>query len=88
MHSDLRTNLENVRTKIRTAASRAGRNGDEVKLVAVSKTHPAATIADAISAGASVFGENKVQEGESKILEIGRDKAEWHLIGHLQSNKA
>jgi pyridoxal phosphate enzyme (YggS family) len=45
-------------------------------------------VKDAISAGISVFGENKVQEAENKIPEIGRDKAEWHLIGHLQSNKA
>lgn len=88
MPSDLRANLESVRAKIRDAASRAGRSADEIKLVAVSKTHPASTIADAISAGATVFGENKVQEGEGKIIEIGRDNAEWHLIGHLQSNKA
>ena len=88
MQTDLRTNLESVRAKIRDAASRAGRNADEVKLVAVSKTHPASMIADAIAAGATVFGENKVQEGEGKIIEIGRDRAEWHLIGHLQSNKA
>jgi pyridoxal phosphate enzyme (YggS family) len=85
---DLRTNLETVRAKIREAASGAGRNADEIKLVAVSKMHPASTISDALSAGQSVFGENKVQEGEGKILEIGRNNAEWHLIGHLQSNKA
>jgi len=57
-------------------------------LVAVSKTHPASMINEAIAAGASVFGENKVQEAESKIETVGREKAEWHLIGHLQSNKA
>ncbi len=88
MQTDLRTNLESVRAKISDAASRVGRNADEVKLVAVSKTHPASTIADAIAAGATVFGENKVQEAEGKIIEIGRNNAEWHLIGHLQSNKA
>ena len=88
MQSDLKSNLEHVRTKIRDAASRAGRHADEIKLVAVSKTHPASTIANAISAGASVFGENKVQEAEGKIIAIGRQNAEWHLIGHLQSNKA
>jgi pyridoxal phosphate enzyme (YggS family) len=86
--SDLRSNLETVRKRIGEAASRSGRNGDDIKLVAVSKTHPAATVNDALAAGISVFGENKVQEGESKIVEIGREKAEWHLIGHLQSNKA
>jgi len=57
-------------------------------LVAVSKTHPASMINEAIAAGASVFGENKMQEAESKIETVGREKAEWHLIGHLQSNKA
>jgi pyridoxal phosphate enzyme (YggS family) len=58
-----------------------------VKLIAVSKMHPANAIREAIDAGCTVFGENKVQEAEGKISEIGRD-AEWHLIGHLQSNKA
>jgi pyridoxal phosphate enzyme (YggS family) len=60
----------------------------EVKLVAVSKTHSAGTIREAIDAGISVFGENKVQEAVGKIEELGRDGIEWHLIGHLQSNKA
>jgi len=54
----------------------------------VSKTHPASVVMDAIAAGISIFGENKVQEAEDKITEIGRSRAEWHLIGHLQSNKA
>ncbi len=67
---------------------RSGRDPSEIKLVAVSKTHPVSLLREAIDAGISVFGENKVQEAESKILEIGRDAAEWHLIGHLQSNKA
>ena len=88
MKSDLRTNLESVQATIRAAASRAGREPEEIKLVAVSKTHPASTIADAISAGVSAFGENKLQEAEGKIVAIGRQNAEWHLIGHLQSNKA
>jgi pyridoxal phosphate enzyme (YggS family) len=57
-------------------------------LVAVSKTHPAEVLRSASAAGVTVFGENKVQEAEAKIVEIGRDAAEWHLIGHLQSNKA
>ena len=81
-------NLAAVRSRISAAAESAGRKAVEVKLVAVSKTHPAVTVREAIAAGCSVFGENKVQEGESKILEIGRDDVEWHLIGHLQSNKA
>jgi len=56
--------------------------------VAVSKTHSANVVREATLAGIAVFGENKVQEAESKIPELGRDGIEWHLIGHLQSNKA
>ena len=88
MQNLLRENLAEVRTKIERAAQRSGRNADKVKLIAVSKTHPAAVLRETITAGASVFGENKVQEAEGKITEIGRGKAEWHLIGNLQSNKA
>jgi len=81
-------NLSSVRERVSRAAARVGRNAGEIKLVAVSKTHPVAVLNDALSAGISIFGENKVQEAESKIVAIGREKAEWHLIGHLQSNKA
>lgn len=88
MASDLRQNLDGVHRRIASAAARAGRDAGEIRLVAVSKTHPAATIREAIAAGCTIFGENKVQEAERKILEIGRGPAEWHLIGHLQSNKA
>jgi pyridoxal phosphate enzyme (YggS family) len=88
VQTDLHANLPAVRGRIDTAASRAGRNADDVKLVAVSKTHPVDVLNDALAAGIHVFGENKVQEAESKIESIGREKAEWHLIGHLQSNKA
>ena len=77
-----------MRSRIERAAARAGRDAAGIKLVAVSKTHPASTVNEAVDAGLSVFGENKVQEGESKIVEVGRSRAEWHLIGHLQSNKA
>lgn len=85
---DLRENLAKVRQRIEQAAKRAGRNSDEIKLVAVSKTNPVSVLREAISAGAAILGENKVQEGIEKIEEIGRERAEWHLIGHLQSNKA
>ncbi len=88
MSENLSENLSAVRNKIAQAARKVGRNADEIKLVAVSKTHPSALIQTAIAAGAGVFGENKIQEAEAKINEIGREKAEWHLIGHLQSNKA
>jgi len=80
--------LERVREQIAEAAVRANRRPDDVKLVAVSKTHSAETIRLAIAAGATDLGENRVQEAESKIPTAGRAAARWHLIGHLQSNKA
>ena len=88
MQTALRQNLAEVRSKIDQAARRVGRSADEITLVAVSKTHPAETLREAIAAGANALGENKVQEAEGKIAAIGREGAEWHLIGHLQSNKA
>ena len=81
-------NLADIEHRIVEAALRSGRQPDEIKLVAVSKTQPASIIREAMNVGVRVFGENKVQEGETKILDIGRNAAEWHLIGHLQSNKA
>ena len=84
----LSARLSTIRHCIDAACERAGRDRNEVNLIAVSKTHPVETIGEAIEAGCTVFGENKVQEAEVKILEIGRNEAEWHLIGHLQSNKA
>jgi len=80
-------NIAEIRQRIASAAERAGRNAGEIRLIAVSKTHPAEAIRAAVAAGATAFGENKVQEGEMKIVELGRGLAEWHLIGHLQSNK-
>jgi len=77
-----------VRQRIEQAAKRAGRNVNEIKLVAVSKTHPVEILREAIASGAAVLGENKIQEAEAKITELGRNAAEWHMIGHLQSNKA
>ena len=85
---DVSENLRVVRGKIASAAERARRDASGIKLVAVSKTHPVEVLRDAIASGATVLGENKVQEAEGKIVELGRDTAEWHLIGHLQSNKA
>jgi pyridoxal phosphate enzyme (YggS family) len=86
--SDIAANLDAIRARISAACRRSGRDVSAVKLIAVSKTHPAETIREAIAAGCTVFGENKVQEAEGKIREIGRGAAELHLIGHLQSNKA
>ena len=86
--SGLRENYERVIGRIAAAATRAGRDPADVKLVSVSKTHPVETLRNALESGIRIFGENKVQEAEQKIEMIGRDAAEWHLIGHLQSNKA
>jgi len=88
MNETLAQRLAGIEAQIASAAQKAQRDPQDIKLVAVSKTHGAGTVKEAIEAGARVFGENKVQEAEGKINEIGRDTAEWHLIGHLQSNKA
>jgi pyridoxal phosphate enzyme (YggS family) len=80
--------LDEVRGRIEASALRCNRAPNEITLVAVGKTHPAGIISEAIAAGATDLGENRVQEAESKIPEVGRHAARWHLIGHLQSNKA
>jgi len=78
--------LAAVRSLIAAAAARAGRPAGEIELVAVSKTHPPETLHEALEAGQTVFGENRVQEARAKIpLLPGR--ARWHLVGHLQRNK-
>lgn len=79
---------EEVRARLAAAAHKSNRSVDEITLVAVSKTHPAEAVHEAIAAGLGNFGENRVQEAESKIPAVGRTAARWHLIGHLQSNKA
>ena len=85
---DLRLRLPGVWSRIEAAAKRSGRPRDAIKLIAVSKTHPANVLRAAIEAGVTDLGENRVQEAEPKIGELGREAATWHLIGHLQSNKA
>lgn len=84
----LRARLAAVRARITAAAVRCGRLPAEVKLIAISKTHPASAVRQLIGFGAVDFGENRVQEAEEKITEIGGDQAQWHLVGHLQANKA
>ncbi|WP_298273580.1 YggS family pyridoxal phosphate-dependent enzyme [Geobacter sp.] len=79
-------NLAIIRGKIAAAARRAGRDPAEVRLVAVSKTKPAAAVEEAARAGQRLFGENYVQEFTAKAREV-REEVEWHFIGHLQSNK-
>jgi PLP dependent protein len=82
-------NLAQVRERIAVAAGRAGRRPEDVALMAVSKTFPAERIREAYDAGLRLFGENRVQEFAGKTDSL-RDlhNAEWHLIGHLQTNKA
>jgi pyridoxal phosphate enzyme (YggS family) len=83
----IRDNLLRVEERIAAACKRAGRNRFDVTLVAVSKTFPASAVEEAIAAGATDVGENRVQEARDKKPEV-RGSARWHLIGHLQSNKA
>lgn len=84
----VRANLVRVRERIAAAAERAGRKGEEITLMGVSKTHPAEAIREAYAAGLRNFGENRVQEWEAKHIELMDLNGRWHLIGHLQSNKA
>lgn len=80
-------NLAQVHSVISDAVRQAGRSPDSVRLIAVSKTHPVEVIQEAIEAGQLIFGENRVQEAQPKISALPA-KLHWHLIGHLQSNKA
>jgi pyridoxal phosphate enzyme (YggS family) len=84
----LAVRLADVRARVRAAAQKCGRQPDDVRLIAISKTHPASVIKQVCQLGATDFGENRVQEAEGKIVEIGREKVRWHLVGHLQANKA
>jgi PLP dependent protein len=90
---DLATNLARVREQIAEAALQAGRQPDEITLVGVSKTQPAEAIAEVIRAGLRDFGENRVQEAEQKLPTVrrllrGADMPVFHMVGHLQTNKA
>jgi hypothetical protein len=84
----LRENLSKMRERIAAAAHRAGRRPEEITIIGVSKTHPAEAIQGAYEAGLRHFGENRVQEWEGKRGPLSGLSATWHLIGHLQSNKA
>jgi PLP dependent protein len=81
-------NVERVRERIHRACRQSGRDVKDVRLIAVSKTKPAEAIRQAYAAGLSEFGENRVQEAAAKRKELEDLDAVWHLIGHLQSNKA
>jgi pyridoxal phosphate enzyme (YggS family) len=84
----LHDRFADVRNRIETTTRACGRPSEEIKLVAITKTHSAETMKAAIDLGAKDLGENRVQEAEGKIRELGRDAARWHLVGHLQTNKA
>jgi hypothetical protein len=84
---NFRERLSAIDERIAAACRRTGRARDGVKLMAVSKTHPAAAIREAVDAGVTLFGENRVQEFEAKRAELP-PSVDVHLIGHLQSNKA
>lgn len=83
----IRSNLAAVEARIAAACQRAGRRRDEVKLIVVSKTKPAEAVIEAADAGQILFGENRIQEAQAKIPQCPAS-LQWHLIGHVQSNKA
>ncbi len=83
--TDLISNINDIREDIRQAAVKCGRDPAEIEIVAVTKTVPAETVREAVSAGLRILGENRVQELTAKYPLV--EGAEWHLIGHLQRNK-
>jgi len=86
--SDIQNNLANIQERMRLAATTAGRNVKDIRLVAVSKYMPADYVQAAMSAGQHCFGENTLQDARSKQKLLDDPLNEWHFIGHLQSNKA
>ncbi len=88
MYGEIPQRLAGIRERIADAAGRRGRQPGDVRLIAVSKTHPIDAIRAAADAGQRDFGENKVQEALQKIAQASDTELHWHLIGHLQSNKA
>lgn len=86
--SRIAANLEEVRERIARAARRAGRDPAEVTIVCVTKTFPAEVVRAVVAAGLADIGENRVQEAEAKRAQLGDLEARWHLVGHLQRNKA
>lgn len=79
-------NVERVREQIAEAAKKSGRSADDIELVAISKTHDAARVREAIEADQTLFGESRVQEARMKIPELPSN-IRWHFVGHLQKNK-
>jgi PLP dependent protein len=79
-------NLESVREQITQAAAKAGRAVNQIELVAITKTHPAEKVREAVDVGHTLFGESRVQEARAKIPELPSN-LRWHFVGHLQKNK-
>ncbi|HTS67651.1 MAG TPA: YggS family pyridoxal phosphate-dependent enzyme [Terriglobia bacterium] len=88
MVTNIAENIARVEERVAAACARSGRRREEVRLVAVSKTHPVDLIRAAFEAGLCDFGENRVQEANSKHAPLADLAVTWHLVGHLQSNKA
>ena len=84
----IESNIKHIQEQIAQAANACSRHPEDIKLIAVSKRKPVDMIRAAIDAGHTDFGENYIQEAVEKIDTIGKEKATWHFIGHLQSNKA
>ncbi len=80
--------LAALNDRIETAAARTGRSGSDIVIIAVTKTHPIETILAAIEQGITHFGESRVQEAEAKIPQLEQQNITWHMVGHLQRNKA
>jgi hypothetical protein len=85
---EVKERIAALRARIRRAAEACGRRAEEIRLLAVGKTFPAAVIRQAIEAGVADIGENYIQEAQGKFAELGAPGVRWHFIGHLQTNKA
>lgn len=84
--AEIAENLDRVREQIAQAAAKAGRAADDIELVAITKTHPAEKVREAVEVGQTLFGESRVQEARVKIPELP-SSVRWHFVGHLQKNK-
>src|SRR5689334_9746280 len=88
MAASIPDNIARVEERIVAACLRSGRRREDIRLVAVCKTQPAPSIREAYAAGLRNVGENRVQEAAAKMNELADLDATWHLVGHLQTNKA
>jgi pyridoxal phosphate enzyme (YggS family) len=84
----VRERIEQVRRRIAEAAGRSGRDPNDVQLVAVTKSVVVSQIREALDAGLKVFGENRIQEAKGKVALLSSPSIQWHLVGHLQTNKS